>query len=84
MPIISPYNNIDEIPNLVFLELSNGASKKKHPFKNVVLTTTNKNNPKSRWVVFRKLTLEKKILIYTDFRSKKIQELRKNLKLKII
>ncbi len=28
MAIISPNNNIDEIPNLVFLELSNGASKK--------------------------------------------------------
>ena len=60
MAIISPNNNIDEIPNLVFSELINGASKKKHPFKNVVLTTINENNPKSRWVVFRKLTLEKK------------------------
>ena len=79
MAIISPNNNIDEIPNLVFTELSNGASKKKHPFKNVVLTTMTENNLKSRWVVFRKLTLEKNLLIYTDFRSKKIEELRKNL-----
>jgi hypothetical protein len=80
MAIISPNNNIDEIPNLVFTELSNGASKKKHPFKNVVLTTMMENNLKSRWVVFRKLTLEKNLFIYTDFRSKKIEELRKNLK----
>ena len=80
MAIISHNNNIDEIPNLVFLELSRAASKKKHPFKNVVLTTINEKNPKSRWVVFRKLTHNKNLLIYTDFRSKKIQELRKNLK----
>lgn len=50
MAIISPNNNIDEIPNLVFSELINGASKKKHPFKNVVLTTINENNPKINFI----------------------------------
>ena len=78
MPIILPKNKIEEIPSIVFSELRKGASKKKHPFKNVVLTTLSKETPISRWVVFRKLTLEQNILIYTDSRSEKIKNLRAN------
>ena len=32
----------------------------------------------SRWVVFRKLTSEQNLLIYTDLRSEKIKNLKKN------
>ena len=32
----------------------------------------------SRWVVFRKLTPEQNLLIYTDYRTEKIKDLRKN------
>ena len=56
---------------MVFLE-------KNTTFKNVVLTTVNEKTPMSRWVVFRKLTLENNLLIYTDSRSEKIKTLRKN------
>ena len=63
MPIILPNNKLEEIPSIIFSELRKGASKKKHPFKNVVLTTLSKKNPISRWVVFRKLTLEQNLLI---------------------
>ena len=78
MPIILPNNKLEEIPRIIFSELRKGASKKKHPFKNVVLTTLSKKNPISRWVVFRKLTLEQNLLIYTDSRSEKIKNLRTN------
>ena len=78
MPIILPNNKLEEIPSIIFSELRKGASKKKHPFKNVVLTTLSKKNPISRWVVFRKLTLEQNLLIYTDSRSEKIKNLRTN------
>ena len=78
MSIILPNNNLEEIPSIIFSELRKGASKKKHPFKNVVLTTLSKKNPISRWVVFRKLTLEQNLLIYTDSRSEKIKNLRTN------
>ena len=78
MPIILPNHKLEEIPSIVFSELRNGISRKKHPFKNVVLTTVNEKTPMSRWVVFRKLTLENNLLIYTDSRSEKIKNLRKN------
>ena len=42
------------------------------------MTTVNEKTPKSRWVVFRKLTLEQNLLIYTDSRSEKIEDLREN------
>ena len=78
MPIILPNNKLDEIPGIIFSELGKGASKKKHPFKNVVLTTINEELPMSRWVVFRKLTSEQNLFIYTDSRTEKIKDLRKN------
>ena len=78
MPIILPNHKLEEIPSIVFSELRNGISRKKHPFKNLVLTTVNEKTPMSRWVVFRKLTLENNLLIYTDSRSEKIKTLRKN------
>ena len=78
MSIILPDNTLEEIPSIVFSELRKAASRKKHPFKNVVLTTVNEQTPISRWVVFRKLTLEQNILVYTDSRSEKIKNLRKN------
>ena len=78
MPIILPDNTLEEIPSIVFSELRKAAFRKKHPFKNVVLTTVNEQTPISRWVVFRKLTLEQNLLVYTDSRSEKIKNLRKN------
>ena len=78
MSTILPNNKLDEIPRIIFSELGKGASKKKHPFKNVVLTTVNEKIPMSRWVVFRKLTPEQNLLIYTDSRTEKIKDLRKN------
>ena len=78
MPIILPNNTLREIPSIIFSELRKAASKKKHPFKNVVLTTVKEQNPLSRWVIFRKLTVEQNLLVYTDVRSEKIKNLRKN------
>ena len=78
MPIIFSKNTLEEIPTIVFSELKKGSTKKKHPFKNVVLTTINEEIPMSRWVVFRKLTSEQNLLIYTDSRTEKIKDLRKN------
>ena len=78
MSIILPNNTLREIPSIIFSELRKAASKKKHPFKNVVLTTVKEQNPLSRWVIFRKLTMEQNLLVYTDSRSEKIKNLRKN------
>ena len=68
MPIILPDYKLEEIPSIVFSELRKGVSRKKHPFKNVVLSTVSGKLPISRWVVFRKLTLDENLLIYTDSR----------------
>ena len=78
MPIIFSKNTLEEIPSIIFSELKKGATKKKHPFKNVVLTTINEKIPMSRWVVFRKLTSEQNLHNNTDLRSEKIKNLKKN------
>ena len=78
MAIIYLHHKLEQIPDLIFNELRKGALKKKHPFKKVVLTTVSNVIPKARWVVFRKLTSEGKIHIYTDGRSDKVKELKNN------
>ena len=78
MAIIYLHHKLEQIPDLIFNELRKGALKKKHPFKNVVLTTISNVIPKARWVVIRKLTSEGNIYIYTDGRSDKVKELKNN------
>ena len=78
MAILLPNHTLEEIPDLLFTELRKGSAQKKHPFRNVVLSTLNQESARSRWVVFRKLTQENHFLIYTDARSEKVAELKEN------
>ncbi len=78
MALILPQHTLAEIPNILFTELRKGSVQKKHPFRNVVFNTVSGNLPKSRWVVFRKLTENASFLIYTDARSEKVTELKEN------
>ena len=59
-------------------ELSFGHSKKRHPFRNFVLATTENGKPKQRTVVLRKTLLDSSLVIYTDKRTQKIKDIQKN------
>ncbi|MFB0908405.1 MAG: pyridoxamine 5'-phosphate oxidase family protein, partial [Spirosomataceae bacterium] len=78
MALILPQHQLEEIPQIIFAELRKGTVQKKHPFRNVVFGTVAEKHPKSRWVVFRKLTENQRFLIFTDSRSGKAAELKKN------
>jgi hypothetical protein len=78
MALIGPEHRLEEIPDLLFAELRKGTVQKKHPFRNVVLSTVSGEEPESRWVVFRKLTEDHRFLVYTDARSQKVAELSAN------
>jgi pyridoxine/pyridoxamine 5'-phosphate oxidase len=78
MALIGQEHRLEEIPGLLFAELRKGTVQKKHPFRNVVLSTVRGEEPTSRWVVFRKLTDEHRFLVYTDARSQKVAELSAN------
>lgn len=78
MAIILPEHDLNEIIPILFSEIQKGLSRKKHPFKNVVLNTLSNDKPKARWVVARKLTPEQHFYIFTDSRSAKIEELKQN------
>lgn len=57
-------------------ELINGSSKKKHPFRYFSLATSNKNGPRQRTVVLRKIEHDTlNLLIYTDYRSQKVHDI---------
>lgn len=59
-------------------ELINGYVKKRHPFRYFTLATIHKDSPRQRTVVLRKLLPDFSLLIYTDKRSQKVNDISKN------
>jgi len=78
MSILKTDHSLSEIRQTVLAEFRKGSVQKKHPFKNVVLSTIESERPSSRWVVFRKLTDGESFLVFTDSRSDKVDQLEKN------
>lgn len=76
--LIEQEHTLEQIKNICFQELSKGGKMKKHPFRFVSLATIQYNKPRSRWVVHRNLTAKQHILVYTDARSEKVTEIRRN------
>lgn len=70
--------NLESILSTVFTELKKATKVKRHQFRYVVLSTTENQNVSSRWVVFRKFTDQETFLVFTDARSTKVDELKKN------
>ena len=78
MPLVLPQHTLEEIPQLLYSELKKGMLQKKHPFRNVVFSTSAQEKPMSRWVVCRQVTADQGFYIYTDGRTLKILELNQN------
>jgi hypothetical protein len=66
-----------EIWQTVLHELNRGALDPKHPFRFPTLATAGTNFPQVRTVVLRQLTTNVEFLMYTDYRSAKVQDLLK-------
>ncbi len=61
----------------LFNDLENAAKDPKHPFRLCVLATTEVDNiPTQRTLVFRGLLPSNEMLIFTDYRSPKLQEIK--------
>lgn len=75
------YNNILQgIKN----ELVNGSSKKEHPYRFFTIGTQNGNTVRLRTVVLRKVFPNFKLLFYTDKRSQKVADIKKQKKISIL
>jgi pyridoxamine 5'-phosphate oxidase len=59
-------------------ELINGHAKKRHPFRNFVLATTENGKPRQRTVVLRKTVSDFGLVLYTDSRTQKITDIENN------
>lgn len=68
----------DQFLQEIKAELTNGHSKKRHPFRYFTLATSHKDSPRQRTVVLRKILPELNILFYTDARSYKVEDFKKN------
>ncbi|MEX0882941.1 MAG: pyridoxamine 5'-phosphate oxidase family protein [Cyclobacteriaceae bacterium] len=64
--------------NKIMKELDLGVSEPGHPFRLVTLSTVGNNQPDLRWVVLRGLERENRFYFYTDGRTKKVADLKKN------
>jgi pyridoxine/pyridoxamine 5'-phosphate oxidase len=60
------------------LELVNGHSKKRHPFRYFVLATNDNGKPMQRTVVLRKTLSDLSLVFYTDNRTQKIKDIQNN------
>lgn len=58
-------------------ELARANADRRHPFRNVTLATSQNHIPSQRTVVMRKFDSDFSVTIYTDVRSQKILELKK-------
>lgn len=61
----------------VLHELHRGALDPKHPFRFLTLATAGTNFPQVRTVVLRELSSSVEFLVYTDYRTAKVQDLLK-------
>ncbi|MEM9052005.1 MAG: pyridoxamine 5'-phosphate oxidase family protein [Bacteroidota bacterium] len=76
--VIEPHHDLESIYRLCISQLVRGIQKKNHPFREVALVTAG-NEPNARMVILRKVEQDPfRILIYTDFRSEKVQEIAQN------
>ena len=68
----------DQILQEIKAELTNGHSKKRHPFRYFTLATSHEGSPRQRTVVLRKILPDLNILFYTDARSAKVEDFKDN------
>jgi pyridoxamine 5'-phosphate oxidase len=74
--------NLEEILADCWLSLVNGVENDKHPFRCAALGTIDKDEVEMRTVVLRKVIPDEETLIfYSDNRSPKVEQLRKNNKI---
>ncbi len=59
-------------------ELINGSIKKGHPFRYFTFATLNDSKPRLRTVVLRKMESNLTLLFYTDARSQKVIDIKRN------
>ncbi|MGY6562858.1 MAG: pyridoxamine 5'-phosphate oxidase family protein [Luteibaculaceae bacterium] len=76
--LLSPSDSLTEMHEKVQLEFVKALNSKKHPFRYLVFGTALNQAPDLRYVVLRHLTQDKKLVIFTDVRSKKIEAIREN------
>jgi hypothetical protein len=69
---------LDELWKNNIQELKFGYLKKKHPFRYFSLSTFGPEYPESRTVVLRDVSSENELIIFTDKRSQKINQLKTN------
>ncbi len=69
----------------LFKDLELATVERKHPFRFCYLATTEVDNvPAQRTVVLRKVLPSKEMLIYTDYRSSKLQEIKQQPQVSIL
>jgi pyridoxine/pyridoxamine 5'-phosphate oxidase len=71
-------NTSAEIWQTLVHELHRGALDSKHPFRYINLGTQGSDYPEVRTVVLRKVDQQLNCIIYTDYRSAKVQEIQAN------
>ena len=78
MAIISIDNSLEEVWKLVWEELEKAPADRSHPFRLLNLGTQMEEQVKQRYVVLRDVTGNNKFIVFTDYRSAKVEQLQQN------
>jgi general stress protein 26 len=81
--LITRRNNLDEVLEIIFDEIKRSVVDRKHPFRYLVFSSSAKN-ASSRYVVLRGIDSKGRLMIYTDGRSRKVEEIRKNNQVQLL
>ncbi|WP_226388926.1 pyridoxamine 5'-phosphate oxidase family protein [Penaeicola halotolerans] len=84
MPLIKPEDSLETIFNTIKHELHRAYLDKKHPFRYVNLATVGVDGVHQRLVVFRELSEDLKLTIYTDIRSEKVVDINFNPRVSLL
>lgn len=76
--LIKSTSNLQHARKAVFKELQKGSSDSRHPFRYVSLATIDaqQNEPNIRMMILRELQKDQSVILYTDSRTEKVEELK--------
>lgn len=73
--LFSTTDSLSSIWQTLIHEVQRGTLDSKHPFRYLTVATAGNQFPQVRTVVLRQLTTDLELVVYTDLRSSKVQEL---------
>lgn len=82
--LIKSEDSLKNVFQVIKHELNRGVLDKKHPFRFLILSSQGIEGVESRYVVLRKVKEDLTLMVFTDYRTAKIQQIKTNPKVALL